>query len=316
MYEVCFPNRDKLLEVRSKKAVKKDIGLTFGHMTNKDEATKYVNEHELSNYKWFDGYDKMTGGIHPGDSLVFFGDRESGKTMLALSAVHELAKQGKTITYITLDERPELILKKIAGRDREEIRDYDLNVIDPDYRIGGFNKERHGFDIENIVRTEEQKKHGEFSPKYYNDEELENDVIVIDGVYLGAKELNPLKCIHDWNMWAILNNKIVIITILTEGEEERFITTDELYISTDQFEHNLNHPVDFGMFIAYLQELKKKDGFEEIACSVVRNKNDYRARACGGFSSGFDEGILLNVDIQRCEVLDSKYESIKPYVSN
>ena len=268
---------------------------------------------EAYNYKWFDGYDKMTGGIHPGDSLMLFSDKGSGKTMLALSAVHALAKQGKTVTYITLDEMPMSILKRIAGREREEIRDYDLNVIDPCYRLGEFNKRQRKFDVEKNIRTEEQKKYGEFSPEYYSDKELENDVIVIDGVYLGAKELSPLKCIYDWNVWAQQNEKIVIITILTEGE---LTPIENEYITTGEFEKKLNCSANLGTFVAYLRELGKENSKEGIACSVVRNKNDWRGRECGGQSKGTNEALILVVNIKRCEVLNSHYENIDTYISN
>ena len=103
MYEVLFPNREKLLEIRSRKDV---------------EPT----------YKWFDDFNNVLGGLYNGQVLVIGGGQNAGKTTLALNILHTVASQGKVAGYISTEIEKDEIIKRLSGRD--DVVGYKYNILD------------------------------------------------------------------------------------------------------------------------------------------------------------------------------------------
>ncbi len=103
MYEVCFPDRDTLLEFRRRKEVEPA-------------------------YKWFDDFNNVLGGIYNGQVLVIGGGQNAGKTTLALNILHKVASQGKVAGYISTEMEKDAILKRLSGRD--DVVGCKYNILD------------------------------------------------------------------------------------------------------------------------------------------------------------------------------------------
>lgn len=247
-----------------------------------DEFCKMVEEYnELPDYKWFDNFNKMTGGFYNGQLLLIGGATNAGKTMLACNILHTLASNGNVVGYITTETRELKVLKRIMSRGRDEVRNYDLNVYDSSTKPA---TRRVACDI--------------YSPKYYGDALLENDIVLFDYIKTdardaleGSRELRSV--VDDWSNWAIDNDKVVVMFAQLKDwrndQKGEFSGSNDFWFSTA-----ITQPADTVMCV---RRVGFSDGKTKLACDIFKNRTPQDGEIGYG-------RFLMDVDVKRCEIVN------------
>lgn len=221
----------------------------------------YKNYSEKPMCGWFNGYDRMTGGIYIGDTIVVGGETNSGKTLMAINALQHFSTITKTAYISTETSKASLLSRYYQGYTLSECikRDNERSYV----ILDGYND----------AKENEDGKVYYFYPDTYDI--TDSNIIILDYLKLtdsadavdGSRSIREL--VDSWRKYCAENGKTCILFCQLKDWSTNvwgnYTTNSDFWVST-----SMTQPATVVMAMRHID----KDGTNNtVAVDIIKNKH-------------------------------------------
>lgn len=210
---------------------------------------------------WFNGYDRMTGGIYIGDTIVIGGETNSGKTLMAINALQHFSTITKTAYISTETSKASLLSRYYQAYTLSECikRDNERSYV----ILDGYSDAKETADGKMYY----------FYPESYDI--ADSNVIILDYLKLtdGADAVDGSRTIRElvdsWRRYCADNGKTCILFCQLKDWSNNtwgnYTTNSDFWVST-----SMTQPATVVMAMRYIDKDRTTN---TVAVDIIKNKH-------------------------------------------